>query len=74
VVVGVAHSLNAQTPPANVAAEKWIIRKIAKGEEAHLIEAFPNAEDRKLSGSFIQKLLTNSVKGLKVGTRGIHIL
>lgn len=68
-----AYSVNAQTPPANVAAEKWIIRKIAKGEEAHLIEAFPNAEDRKLSGSFIQKLLTNSVKGLKVGTRGIHI-
>src|SRR6185369_10328178 len=29
--------------------------------------------DRRLSASFIQKLLTNSVKGLKVGTRGVHI-
>lgn len=66
-------SLNGQTPTANVAAEKWVIRKIANGEEAHLVEAFPNAEDRKLSALFIQKLLTNSVKGLKVGTRGIHI-
>jgi len=69
----VAHSLNAQPTPANVAAEKWVIKKIAKGEEARLVEAFPNAEDRKLSASFIQKLLTNSVKGLKVGTRGVHI-
>ena len=68
-----AHSVNAQTPSANVAAEKWIITKIANGEEVHLVEAFPNAEDRKLSASFIQKLLTNSVKGLKVGTRGVHI-
>jgi len=70
---GGAHSLNAQTTPGNVAAEKWVIKKIANGEEAHLGEAFPNVEDRKLSASFIQKLLTNSVKGLKVGTRGIHI-
>lgn len=73
VVVGGAHSLNAQTPAANVAAEKWVIKKIANGEEAHLVEAFPNAEDRKLSASFIQKLLTNSVKGLKVSTRGVHV-
>lgn len=72
-LLGGAHSLNAKTTPANVAAEKWVIKKIANGEEAHLAEAFPNAEDRKLSASFIQKLLTNSVKGLKVGTRGIHI-
>jgi len=68
-----AHAVNAQTPSANVAAEKWIITKIANGKEAHLVEAFPNAEDRRLSASFIQKLLTNSVKGLKVGTRGVHI-
>ena len=73
VVVGGAHSLNAQKPSANLAAEKWVIKKIANGEEAHLVKAFPNAEDRKLSASFIQKLLTNSVKGLKVGTRGVHL-
>jgi hypothetical protein len=72
-LLGGPHSLYAQTSPANVAAEKWVISKIAKGEEAHLVEAFPNAEDRKLSASFIQKLLTTSVKGLKVGTPGIHI-
>ena len=68
-----AHSVNAQTPSANVAAEKWIITKIANGKEAHLVKAFPNAKDRRVSASFIQKLLTNSVKGLKVGTRGVHI-
>lgn len=72
-LLSVAHSLNAQTQSANVAAEKWVITKIKKGEEAHLVEAFPNAEDRRLSASFIQRLLTNSVKGLNTYARGIHI-
>ena len=72
---GATYSALAQTkkPSRNIATEKWIIRKIANGEEAHLQEAFSKPEDRKLSGSFIQKLLTNTVPGLKVGRRGIHI-
>ena len=55
-LLGGTHSLNAQTPPANVAAEKWVIKKIATGEEAHLVEAFPNAEDRKVSWALTLEL------------------
>ena len=71
--VGTTYSLIAQTRTTNVATEKWIIKQIANGDEAHLEQAFPKHEDRKLSGSFIQKLLTNKVPGVNVGRRGIHI-
>ena len=71
---GVTYSAPAQTnnPASTTATEKWVLEQVAKGEEAHLETTFA-VDDRKLSGSFIRKLLTNSIPGLKVGQHGVHI-
>jgi hypothetical protein len=75
----------AQTPPPreagsspcpnkpNRAAQNWILKQIAAGNVADLSEKFPLEADRVLSASFLQGLLTNSLRGAKVDRQGVNI-
>lgn len=59
--------------PANPQLEEWILKQIALGEEADLKKQFPDEKDRVLSVQFLEKLLTNSLKGAHVHRHGVQI-
>jgi hypothetical protein len=67
-------ALAQQTPsPTNPQLEEWILKQIALGEEADLKKQFPDERDRVLSAQFLEKLLTNSLKGANVHRHGVQI-
>lgn len=57
----------------NRQTERWVLKQIAAGYQADLSLAFPRESDRVLRASFLQALLTDSLKDLKVGRHGLHI-
>ena len=66
----------AETPPepsAYTPAEDWILKQVRDGKVADLKEQFPEEKDRKLKVSFLEKLLINSLKGVRVHRHGVRI-
>ncbi len=57
----------------NRPAEQWILKQIASGKVADLRENFSKESDRIISASFIEKLLTDSLKDVKVHWHGVRI-
>lgn len=57
----------------NPLAEKWVLEQVAAGQTADLLERFPKEQDRVLSASFIEKLLTTSIKSIVVPRQGVRI-
>src|SRR5689334_24071380 len=57
----------------NRVAENWISEQVAAGRAADLGLKFPAETDRVIRASFLQNLLTNSLRGLKVHRHGLHI-
>jgi acyl carrier protein len=54
-------------------AEKWVLRQIAAGNSANLAMRFSDEVDRVLRASFIEDLLTDSLKNAKVHRHGVRI-
>jgi hypothetical protein len=69
------HVALAQTPPSpsNPLVEDWILRQVAIGEAADLKKQFPDEKDRVLSATFLERLVTNSFKEVKVHRHGVQI-
>jgi hypothetical protein len=59
--------------PAYTSAEKWVLEEVAKGEVADLSKKFGQEKDRKLRASFLERLLTGAINGLKPSRTGIRI-
>ena len=57
----------------NPAAEKWILERIAAGQVADLSLVFSDEKERVISSLFLENILTNSLKEMKVSRQGIKI-
>lgn len=58
---------------SNPAAEKWILERIAAGQVADLSLVFSDEKERVISSLFLENILTNSLKEMKVSNQGIMI-
>ena len=65
----------AETSPlsTNSSAEDWALEKVESGE-VDLTQRFKDEEDRVLSATFLENLLTKPEKDLKLYRRGVHII
>src|SRR5688500_17044376 len=57
----------------NALAEKWVLKQMAAGRVADLKERFPDEAKRVLRTSFLEKLLTNTLKGITMHRHGVRI-
>lgn len=58
---------------ANPAAERWVAQQVAAAKSANLKEKFAKAEDRVITASFLEGLLTKSIEEGKARRRGVNI-
>jgi uncharacterized protein YjbI with pentapeptide repeats len=55
--------------------EKWVVDQVTAGKDANLIQKFADdQEKRKLSGRFLEDLLTAAIRGFKAHRNGIRII
>ena len=57
----------------NPAAEKWILERIAAGQVADLSLVFSDEKERVISSLFLENILTNSIKEIKISRQEIKI-
>ena len=69
---GGTNNLTAQQP-AFTSTERWILQKVAAGERADLKSDFPTSAERVITSSFVRRLLTRNIPGLKVPANGVQI-
>ena len=54
-------------------AEEFVVTQVLAGKEADLRKRFPDEKDRKLSGHFLEDLLTGALRGVKLHRHGVGI-
>ena len=54
-------------------AEEWVIKQVTAGKIANLRERFADEADRVLSASFLETLLTSSLRDIEVHRHGVRI-
>jgi len=54
-------------------AEEFVVTQVLAGKEADLRKQFPDEKDRKLSGHFLEDLLTGALRGVKLHRHGVGI-
>lgn len=67
----------AEEEPPWAKAEAWVFERVSKGKVANLLERFKGKSEtyRQLRAEeFLEKLLTNSLEGVKVGRHGVKII
>ncbi|UCC66802.1 MAG: hypothetical protein JSW32_02340, partial [Deltaproteobacteria bacterium] len=76
VIQNLCNFAQGETPPPpnqKLSAEKWVLEKVKRGELADLSKQFPEESDRVIRASFLEKLLTDSIKNVKVHRHGVRI-